>query len=116
MDKDYNKTEDIAQGQLVAYNDQDIEEFLKFYTEDVEVFNFPDEFLYKGKENMREKYKAAWQQNPLQKAEVTERISLKDTVIDKEYVTGRADGSTANVIAVYKIKESCICKVYFIRG
>ena len=64
---------------------------------------------------IREKYKTAWQQNPNQKAEVIERISLGNTVIDKEHVTGRADGSIANVIAVYKIKEDCICKVYFIR-
>jgi len=105
----------IAQGQLDAYNDQNIKEFLKFYSDDVEVFNFPDEILYKGKEIMREKYISAWQQNPLQKAEVTERISLGNTVIDKEYVTGRENGSIANVIAVYKIKEGCICKVYFIR-
>ena len=43
---DVNK---IAQGQLDAYNDQDIEDFLKFYSEDVEVYNFPYELLYKGK-------------------------------------------------------------------
>jgi hypothetical protein len=106
---------DIAQGQLDAYNKQDIEAFLSWYTEDIEVYNFPNELVYRGKDKMRERYANAWRQNPKQKAEVTGRISLGNTVIDKEHVTGRATGIEANVIAIYKIENEKIKQVYFMR-
>jgi hypothetical protein len=104
-----------AQGQLEAYNRQDIEAFLTWYSDDVEVYNFPDELIYKGKDKMRERYSNAWLQNPNQKAEVTNRIINGNTVIDKEHVTGRVNGIENNVIAIYKMDNGKISKVYFIR-
>lgn len=104
-----------AQGQLDAYNKQDIEAFLSWYTDDVEIYNFPDELLYKGKKKMRERYTNAWKQNPGQRAAVTERMVMGNTVIDKEHVTGRANGIEIFVIAVYKTDQGKISRVYFIR-
>ena len=104
-----------AAGQLEAYNRQDIEGFLKWYSDDIEIYNFPDELVLKGKEKMRERYVNAWKLNPEQKAEVRERIVNGNTVIDKEHVTGRADGKDVRVIAVYRICNEKICRVYFIR-
>jgi hypothetical protein len=104
-----------AQGQLNAYNKQDIEAFLSWYSDDVEVYNFPDELIYRGKDKMRERYSNAWQQNPDQRAIVTDRIINGNTVIDKEHVSGRANGIENNVIAIYKINNGKISKVYFIR-
>jgi len=104
-----------AQGQLEAYNRQDIEDFLKWYSDDVEVYNFPDELVYKGIDKMRDRYVNAWKQNPKQKAEVTSRIVNGNTVVDKEHVTGRANGQEVNVIAIYRVNYGKISKVYFIR-
>jgi hypothetical protein len=104
-----------AQGQLDAYNKQDIEAFLRWYSDEVEVYNFPDELLYKGKTKMRERYSNAWKQNPDQRVVVTNRIINGSTVIDREHVTGRANGIENFVIAVYKIENGTINKVYFIR-
>ena len=109
------KPTDIIQGQLNAYNNQDIEAFLSWYSEDVEVYNFPNELVYKGKDKMRERYANAWRQNPKQKAGVTDRINVGSTVIDKEHVTGRATGIEANVIAIYRIENEKIKQVYFVR-
>jgi hypothetical protein len=105
----------VVKEQLEAYNKQNIEAFLNCYSEEVEVYNFPNELVYKGKEKMRERYTNAWKQNPKQKAEVTERICVGNTVIDKEHVTGRATGIEANVIAIYKIEDGKIKQVFFIR-
>jgi hypothetical protein len=110
-----NEAQTAAQGQLEAYNRQDIEGFVKWYTDDIEVYNFPDELVYKGKDKMRERYTTAWKQNPNQKAEITDRIINGNTVVDKEHVTGRTNGVDANVIAIYKISNGKIGKVYFIR-
>lgn len=106
---------DIAQGQLEAYNKQDIGGFLSWYADEVEVYNFPNELVYKGKDQMRKVYTTGWARNPKQKAQVTERITLGNTVVDKEYVTGRANGVTAQVIAIYKIENDKIKQVFFVR-
>ena len=105
----------VAQGQLDAYNKQDIEAFLSWYTDDVKVYNFPDDLIYKGKKKMRERYTNAWKQNPGQNARVTDRIVIGNTVIDKEHVTGRANGIENYVIAVYRTDQGKISEVYFIR-
>ncbi len=110
-----NEAQTAAQGQLEAYNRQDIEGFLKWYTDDVEIYNFPDELVLRGKDKMRERYVTAWKQNPDQKAKITDRIINGNTVVDKEYVTGRSNGIELNVIAIYKIENGKIGKVYFIR-
>mgnify|MGYP000958333856 CR=1 FL=1 len=91
------------------------EGFLKWYTDDVEIYNFPDELVLKGKEKMRERYINSWNQNPDQKAEVTKRIINGNTVVDMEHVTGRANGQEANVIAIYRTNAGKISRVYFIR-
>ena len=110
-----NEAQTAAQGQLEAYNRQDIEGFLEWYTDDVEIYNFPDELVLRGKDKMRERYVTAWKQNPEQKAKITDRIINGNTVVDKEHVTGRSNGIEVNVIAIYKIENGKIGKVYFIR-
>lgn len=105
----------IAQGQLDAYNKQDIEGFLSWYADEVEIYNFPNELVYKGKDQMRKVYTSAWARNPKQKAQVTSRMSVGNTVMDKEHVTGRANGMEAHVIAIYKIENDKIKQVYFVR-
>lgn len=106
---------DIAQGQLDAYNKQDLENFLSWFTEDVEVYNFPSDLVYKGKEEMRKRYSESWKQNPDQKAKLTDRINVGNTVMDKEHVTGRANNMEIFVIAIYKIENEKIKQVYFVR-
>ena len=104
-----------AQGQLDAYNKQDIEAFLSWYSDDVEVYNFPDELLYKGKDKMHGRYSNAWKQNPEQRVVVTDRLINGNTVIDREHVTGRANGVENFVIAIYKVDKGLITRVWFIR-
>lgn len=107
---------ELAEKQLEAYNKQDLEAFLDCYSSDVEVYNFPNELVYKGIENMRQRYSTAWAQNPNQKAEVTKRIVLINTIIDEEFVTGRTNGVNAHVVAIYKVADNKIKQVYFIRN
>lgn len=106
---------DIVQGQLDAYNNQDLEVFLSFFSEKIEVYNFPNELVYTGIRKMRDYYKEAWKLNPNQKAIVKERMFLEQTVIDKERVVGKANGIEINVIAIYVIENDTISKVHFIR-
>jgi hypothetical protein len=105
----------IVQGQLDAYNNQDLELFLSFFSDKIEVYNFPNELVYTGIHKMRDYYENAWKLNPNQKAIVNERMFLDKTVIDKELVIGKANGIELNVIAIYTIENNSISKVFFIR-
>jgi hypothetical protein len=105
----------IVQGQLDAYNNQDLELFLSYFSDNIEVYSFPNELVYTGIHKMRDYYENAWKLNPHQKAIVSERMFLEKTVIDKELVVGRADGVELHVIAVYTIENKLISKVFFIR-
>ncbi|WP_312027230.1 nuclear transport factor 2 family protein [Cytobacillus firmus] len=110
------KTERLAQQQLDAYNQQNIDEFLGAYCDDVTVMTFPgDEVIYRGKEKMRKRYSQLFKNNPNQHAELISRIVKGNIVIDYEYVTGRANGHPINAIAMYEIKEDKIQKVWFIK-
>ncbi len=105
----------LAQAQLDAYNIQDMEAFLNCYSDDVEIYNFPNELVYKGKDKMRERYQKSWAKNPNQIARVSKRIVNKRTVVDREHVTGRVKQEEVNIIVIYKIKDFKIKQVYFIR-
>lgn len=107
--------EELAQQQLNAYNCGDIEAFLAPYSEDVELYNFPDELTTKGKEKMRPGYAGMFKQLPNLHCELVQRDVLGNTVIDHERITGIPGQEPFEAIAIYKIEDGKIAKVYFIR-
>jgi hypothetical protein len=46
------KPEILIQQQLEAYNARDLEGFVATYSEDVELFNFPNSLISKGKDEL----------------------------------------------------------------
>jgi imidazolonepropionase-like amidohydrolase len=108
--------EALAMRQLNAYNAHDIEGFLEPYSDSVEIYNFPGgQPFMKGKTAMREGYAGFFKQVPNLHCQVTSRMVLGNTVIDKEYITGLPGGKPAEGIAIYKIENNKIVKVYFIQ-
>ena len=106
---------DLAQQQLNAYNAGDIDAFLEPYADDVEIYSFPDILLTKGKENMRPNYASMFAGIPDLHCELKSRLVQGDTVIDQEFITGLPNNETAAAIAIYKIENGKIAKVYFIQ-
>ncbi|WP_108424349.1 amidohydrolase family protein [Flagellimonas amoyensis] len=104
---------DLAQRQLNAYNLGDIEAFLEPYAEDVEVYAFPDQLLYKGKETMRGQYAQMFKNTPDLHCELKERIVQGNVVIDKERVQFGTE--TVEAVAMYHVENGKIKKVYFIQ-
>ena len=105
----------LAQAQLEAYNNGNLEEFVKPYSEDVEIYLFPNQSYGKGKEWMRENYGKLFNNSPNLHCELVNRIILGDTVIDHEKVSGMQGIETFEAVAIYKIENNQIRKVYFIR-
>jgi hypothetical protein len=105
----------LAQKQLDAYNAQNLEEFLSVYSEDVQIMEFPsNRVTANGLEEMRERYRKLFKDNPNNHAELLARIVKENHVIDHEYVTGRANGKEAKAVAIYEIQGEKIAKVWFL--
>lgn len=107
--------EDLAQRQLNGYNARDIEAFLEPYSQDVELYRFPDQLRGKGRAYMRSTYTKMFENTPNLHCKLVNRIVQGNTVIDQELVTGFSNGRTIEAIAVYKIENGKIAKVYFIQ-
>lgn len=106
----------LVQLQLNAYNMRNIEAFLAPYSDSVEVYTFPDKLLYKGKEKMRTRYQKMFDNTPKLHCQLINRIVNGNTVMDQELVTGFEGGREIRAVAIYKIKDGKIVRVYFDDG
>lgn len=112
-----NLSEKAAQGQLDAYNNRDIESFLKWYTEDVTIMDMDtDVVLYNSKEAMRPRYSQLFKNEYLH-CVLTNRMVLNKTVIDYEHVTVDDSDKLLKVIAIYDVNDAgLISTVRFTKG
>lgn len=106
--------EQLAQQQLNGYNGKNIDAFLAPYSDKVELYTFPDELFAKGKGKMRAIYEPMFAQNPDLHCKLVDRMVLGNTIIDQEQVTGIKGRDLLEAVAVYKIEDGKIAKVYFL--
>lgn len=104
--------EAIVQRQLNAYNARDIRAFMATFSDDVELYNFPDKLISKGMESIKA-YETFFNNTPNLYCEIKKRIVIGNKVIDHENV--RAGNRTINAVAVYEVENGKIRKVTFIR-
>jgi imidazolonepropionase-like amidohydrolase len=103
----------LAQRQLNAYNLRNIDAFLEPYADDVEIYNYPDELRFKGKETMRKGYAKMFENTPNLHCELLGRIVQGNVVIDKERV--QFGDKIMEAVAIYHIENDKIKRVYFIQ-
>ena len=106
--------EKLVQQQLIAYNARNIDAFLEPYSEDIELYMFPNQLLGKGKNFMRKDYAEMFKNTPNLHCDIKNRTVLGNTVIDHEVVSGFGPNQL-EAIAIYEIKNDKIAKVYFIQ-
>lgn len=104
---------ELAQEQLEAYNNRDIEAFLKPYAKDVKVYTFPNTLEYEGIEEMRKRYAPKFEATKDLHCKITSRIVKGNIVIDEELVT--ANGNQFKAVAIYEITNGKISTVRFVR-
>lgn len=104
----------LVQRQLNAYNARNIDAFLEPYAAEVEVYTYPDKLMYKGKENMRQRYAGMFERMTNLHCEIEERTINGNIITDKEIVSG-VGPSPVKATAIYHIADDKIAKVYFIR-
>jgi hypothetical protein len=105
----------VAQGQLDAYNVQDLDAFCAFYAPDVVVAELNGPVTMRGREEFRAKYAGIFAQNPTNRAELVGRVVIGNRVIDHERVTRTAGGESFDVAAIYTIADGLIVRVDFVK-
>lgn len=106
---------DLVQGQLEAYNAQDLDSFCTFYAPDCVIADLNGAVQQNGLAEIRARYEKAWAQFPQNRAVALSRIVVGDTVIDHERVTRAPGGEEFEVAAIYTIRDGLIARVDFAR-
>lgn len=106
---------ELAQGQLEAYNQRDLNKFLTFYHKNVIVYKLlNNELICNDFEAFREMYKKRFDDCPQLHCELKSRVVLNDTVLDEEWVTGGGP-NPSHVVAIYGFTDQLISHVWFTR-
>lgn len=106
--------EELVQQQLDGYNVGDVNAFIEPYADDVELYDFPDKLILKGKEVMREQYAELFRQFPNLQCTLKDRMVKGTTVIDYESISGNGQSALLESVVIFKIDKGKISKVYFI--
>ncbi len=102
----------FVEQQLKAYNNRDIEAFVKAFAKDVKVYNFPNKLNYEGRDKMYKGYADFFANTKDLHCKIVKRIVKGNIVIDEELVT--ANGRTFDAVAIYEIENGTIVKVTFL--
>jgi imidazolonepropionase-like amidohydrolase len=103
----------VVQRQVNAYNARDINAFMDAYSEDVELFSFPNKLTERGKADMRKGYEGLFSKVTNLYCEIEKRMVIGNKVIDHEKV--RAGTKTIRAVAVYEVEDGKIRSVTFIK-
>jgi hypothetical protein len=105
---------DLVERQLKAYNARNVDAFLEPYADDVELYEFPDKLISKGKDAMRKDYEGMFKNIPSLHCDIVGRIVQGNIIIDKESISGMGKNKF-EATAIYHIEKNKIKKVYFIQ-
>ncbi len=109
-----SRAEKVVQKQLDYYNANNLEGFISTYHDNIEILNMEDHSLIlRGKKALKEKYRERFEVQKVQ-AELVNRIVMGDKVIDHEHVSGIKQDEIVKAVAVYKVENDLIEKVWFI--
>ncbi|NOT52291.1 MAG: SnoaL-like domain-containing protein [Chitinophagaceae bacterium] len=106
--------EKLAQEQLDAYNNRDIEGFLKPYSDSVRIYYFPNQFAYQGKEEMRKQYADMFKRATDLHCTLKSRMVIGNKVIDEESVVFDKNRPALHAAAIYTIVGDKIVSVHFV--
>jgi hypothetical protein len=104
---------DVAQKQLDAYNAQELDTYVSFFTPDCIVSGLNGMPTETTRDAIKSRYAKAFAQFPKNKAELVNRIVVGNTVVDHERVIRSPGGEEFEIIAIYTFRDGLITRVDF---
>ena len=110
-------TEQIVQRNLEAYNNRDLEKFISWFSEDIELYNFSEmKLVASGKPAIEKLYKELFAASPNLHSTILKRIVFDNKVIDHERIVGRKGAAdVSEIVMIYEVKDGKIFKMTSIR-
>lgn len=103
----------VVQAQLDAYNAHDIDRFVACFSDDVRLYRMPAQAPGTiGKAALRAFYAEHRFSIAALRAELLNRMTLGDKVVDRERIHGLGEHPT-DVVAVYQVSDGLIANVWF---
>lgn len=97
---------------MEAYNNHDIEAFLSMYSNDIEIYTYPDKKLAQGKEHLRSIFESMFKEESVS-VEIHYQLTKDRYVINHETVN--YDGSKTEYVSIYEVRKGLITSVRFVR-
>lgn len=109
--------EELAQLQLNAYNDRNINEFARWFGPDITLLRLQTgEVFCTGREELIIRYGAMFAERTTLHCELVKRITCGAFCIDEEMVSGLSnDGTKVHATAIYETNGEYITRAWFIR-
>ena len=109
--------EQIVQSNLEAYNNRELEKFMSWFSEDIELYSFSEmKLVASGKPAIEKLYKELFEASPNLHSTILKRIVFDNKVIDHESIVGRKGASDVlEIVMIYEVKDGKIFKMTSIR-
>lgn len=108
--------EQTVQANLDAYNAHDIEAFMSYFADDIEMYNFNDgKQTANGIEEVRAIYGPYFKTSPELHSKILKRTVFDNKVMDHEYITGARGGEPFEIVLIYEVENDKIIKMTAIR-
>jgi len=118
MNAQQPEPEQIVQANLEAYNDKDIEGFMSYFTEDIQIRNYDTgEVTANGTQAVREIYDRLFRASPDLHSRILKRTVFGNKVIDHEYITGRnGSADPLELVLIYEVRGDKIHRIAVMRN
>ena len=110
----YAKTPlELVNARMEAHNNHDLEKFLETYSEDIQIYDYPNTPLGKGgKEHIKNIFAPLFKEKSV-KTEIHYQIENGKYVVNHETVM--REGKVTEYISIYEVENSLIKSVRFIK-
>ena len=104
----------VANQQLTAYNNRDIDAFADAYSDSIKIYTFPDKLNYVGKETLRKRYGDMFERCPNLHCTLVSETVKGNKVIHEESVIFDDPEKPVHAVAIYIVENGKITAAYFL--
>ena len=103
---------DVVNQRMRAYNEHDLDAFLSTYSEEIEIFTYPDKSLGKGKKHIEQLFSPLFREGSVH-VEIHHQITKDSYVINHETVVH--GNEETEYVSIYEVRNGLIRSVRFVR-
>ncbi|WP_157957288.1 nuclear transport factor 2 family protein [Winogradskyella tangerina] len=104
----------VVQRHIEPFNNRHLSDFANAFDDNVLVNRFPKDYMYSGRNTLRDNYRQFFKNNKKSNVKVLNRMVLKNKVIDEELVT--LNDMTIRQATIYDVDKEDINSMTFIRN